>query len=75
MLAINQSDWQPNHIPVMSNQVVEALNVKPHGNYIDGTVGLGGHTRAILEATDNKCTVLGIDKDPQVLKIAKKKTE
>ena len=73
MLAINHSDWQPNHIPVMSNQVVEALNVKTHGNYIDGTVGLGGHTRAILESTDNKCTVLGIDKDPQVLKIAKKR--
>jgi len=73
MLAINQSDWQPNHLPVMSNQVIEALHVKPRGNYIDGTVGLGGHTKAILEATNNKCTVLGIDKDPQVLEIAKKR--
>ena len=73
MLATNQSDWQPNHVPVMSDQVIEALHIKPRGNYIDGTVGLGGHTRAILEATDNKCTVLGIDKDPQVLKIAKKR--
>ncbi|MBG92829.1 MAG: 16S rRNA (cytosine(1402)-N(4))-methyltransferase [Chloroflexi bacterium] len=75
MLATNQSqlDWQPNHTPVMSNQVLEALSVKPCGNYIDGTIGLGGHTKAILEATNNKCTVLGIDRDPQVLEIAKKR--
>ena len=53
MLATNQSDWQPNHVPVMSDQVIEALHIQPRGNYIDGTVGLGGHTRAILEATDN----------------------
>lgn len=36
------------HIPVMLNEVVRALNVKPGGIYVDATFGAGGHTKAIL---------------------------
>ena len=40
------------HIPVMLNEVLENLNIKDKGVYIDGTFGNGGYTSAILDAKD-----------------------
>ncbi|HOK52068.1 MAG TPA: 16S rRNA (cytosine(1402)-N(4))-methyltransferase, partial [Bacteroidales bacterium] len=37
------------HVPVLLNAVVEGLNIKPDGIYVDATFGGGGHARAILE--------------------------
>ena len=37
------------HIPVLVEEVIEALNVKPYGRFIDCTVGNGGHAAAILD--------------------------
>jgi len=37
------------HIPVMLNEVLDYLNLKKEGIYIDCTFGKGGHSRAILE--------------------------
>jgi 16S rRNA (cytosine1402-N4)-methyltransferase len=37
------------HIPVMLNEVLNYLNIKKNGVYIDGTFGNGGHSRTILE--------------------------
>ena len=53
-----------NHIPVMLNECLEALNLKPGHWYIDGTFGAGGHTKALLESGVN---VLAIDQDVNVL--------
>ena len=53
------------HIPVMLNEVLEALSPRDGAQYIDGTFGGGGYTRAILEAAD--CRVLGIDRDPAAI--------
>lgn len=53
------------HIPVMMAEVVEALQVKPQGLYIDGTFGRGGYTRAILAAGAG--TVFAIDRDPAAI--------
>lgn len=50
------------HIPVLLNEVVEALEVKPGEKYIDCTYGGGGHFRAIRQAGG---IVLGIDQDPE----------
>ena len=50
------------HIPVMLDEVVAALQPRDGGLYIDATFGAGGYTRAILEVAD--CRVLGIDRDP-----------
>ncbi len=57
------------HIPVLFDQVLEFLRPRPGGRYLDGTVGLGGHARAILEAA-GKAEVLGLDCDAAALEIA-----
>ena len=53
------------HVPVMLDEVLEALSPRDGARYIDGTFGGGGYTRAILEAAD--CRVLGIDRDPDAV--------
>lgn len=60
----------PTHIPVLINEVVEALQVQPGKRYIDCTLGLGGHSRAILEKCSPTGRLLGIDADPEAIKIA-----
>ena len=37
------------HVPVMLNEVLEYLNIKEDGTYIDGTFGTGGHSQEILK--------------------------
>lgn len=52
------------HIPVLLPEVLAALSPTDGENYVDGTFGAGGYTRAILAAAD--CHVLGLDRDPNV---------
>ena len=52
------------HTSVMVKEVVEALNIRPDGTYVDATFGRGGHTRAILECLGPTGRVLAIDRDP-----------
>ncbi len=58
------SDHAP-HIPVMLADVLEVLQPKDGGLYVDGTFGAGGYTRAILGSAD--CAVLAIDRDPSAI--------
>lgn len=60
----------PTHIPVLVNEVAEALQVQSGKRYVDCTLGLGGHARAILEKCTPNGQLLGIDADPEALKIA-----
>jgi len=53
------------HQPVLQKEVLEYLDPKPNENFIDCTVGQGGHARLILEKTAPKGVVLGIDQDPK----------
>ncbi|MGA2286658.1 MAG: 16S rRNA (cytosine(1402)-N(4))-methyltransferase RsmH, partial [Dehalococcoidia bacterium] len=55
------------HIPVMVREMLDGLAVRPGANYVDGTVGEGGHAEAILEAGGG---LLGIDRDPGALAVA-----
>ena len=58
------------HVPVLLDEVLDALQPGPGGRLLDGTLGLGGHSLAWLEATaaagDVGC-VVGIDRDPEAL--------
>jgi 16S rRNA (cytosine1402-N4)-methyltransferase len=55
------------HVPVMLEEVLRFLQPRPGGYYIDGTLGGGGHTAAILERSAPDGRVLGIDTDVQAL--------
>ena len=58
------------HIPVLCDKVVAFLKPKSEGVYIDGTVGLGGHSTAILETSAPDGHVIGIDLDLEALAVA-----
>jgi 16S rRNA (cytosine1402-N4)-methyltransferase len=58
------------HIPVLLNEAIEALQVKRGGQYVDCTIGEGGHAAAILELGG---LVLGIDIDPQAIELARER--
>ena len=58
------------HIPVMLNEVLEGLNIRPDGVYIDVTFGGGGHSRAILERLGEHGRLLGFDQDLDAVKNA-----
>ena len=64
-----------NHISVLLNESVEALNVKPEGVYLDGTLGGGGHSSLICEKLGESGTLIGIDRDTAELNAAGKKLE
>jgi len=58
------------HIPVLLKETVEALSIQPGGRYIDCTVGGGGHAEAILERSAPGGQLLGIDADPEAVRLA-----
>lgn len=60
------------HVPVMLDEVMEAMNIKSSGIYVDATLGLGGHAEGILKRAQD-CTLIGIDRDDNALAIAKKR--
>jgi 16S rRNA (cytosine1402-N4)-methyltransferase len=58
------------HIPVLAEEVVDALDVSPGRRYIDCTLGGGGHSAAILARCQPGGTLLGIDADPEAINLA-----
>jgi 16S rRNA (cytosine1402-N4)-methyltransferase len=55
------------HVPVMLEEVLKFLQPRAGGHYVDGTLGGGGHTQAILERSAPDGKVLGIDADAQAV--------
>lgn len=61
-----------NHTPVMLNECIEGLNIKPNGIYVDGTLGGAGHSSVIAsKLTTGK--LICIDKDSDALRVAKER--
>lgn len=56
------------HIPVMLDEAIAALNPVASGDYIDGTFGNGGYSKAVL--AHGQTRVFAIDRDPQAIKLA-----
>ena len=61
------------HTPVLAREVVSFMAPRDTGVYVDGTVGLGGHAAAILEASAPSGRLIGTDLDSEALAIAKEK--
>lgn len=61
------------HIPVLVDEVIQFLQPKNHGFYVDGTVGLGGHAAVILQKSAPEGFLLGIDLDVEALAIAEER--
>jgi len=60
------------HRPVLLDEVLQALAVKPGGVYVDGTFGRGGHAAAILAQLGPAGRLLAMDKDPEAVQSARK---
>ncbi len=73
MSASNDANLDRRHTPVLYQRVLTALNPCVGARYIDGTLGLGGHARGILEASAPDGQLLGIDIDPITLLQAEKR--
>lgn len=63
------------HIPVLLNECIEGLKIKPDGIYIDGTLGGAGHSSQILKKLSPQGKLIGIDRDKEALSAAQKKLE
>ncbi|WP_029898282.1 16S rRNA (cytosine(1402)-N(4))-methyltransferase RsmH [Desulfohalovibrio reitneri] len=58
------------HVPVLRDEVVAWLSPRPGGRYLDGTLGLGGHARAVMEAAGGEAELIGLDRDREALQEA-----
>ena len=58
------------HVPVLLGPVLEGLNIKKEGTYVDATFGRGGHSRAILDALGSEGRLIAIDRDPEAIAAA-----
>lgn len=61
------------HIPVLYDEVIEALNIKADGTYIDGTVGGGGHSSGICERLSEQGRLIAVDRDKTALAAAQER--
>ena len=63
-------ETQPSHLPVMWAQVMDGLQVRRDGRYLDGTFGRGGHARGVLDRLGPDGRLLVMDKDPEAIATA-----
>jgi 16S rRNA (cytosine1402-N4)-methyltransferase len=64
---------QAGHVPVLLKEAIDFLAVRRGGTYIDATVGLGGHSYEIARRLGAPGHLIGLDKDPAALGIAREK--
>ena len=56
------------HVPVLLNESIKGLSIKPEGIYVDLTFGGGGHSKLILEKLNNKEKLFSFDTDIDAIK-------
>lgn len=60
-----------NHIPIMTREILELLDIKADGIYVDCTLGGGGHAKLIAEKLNKSGRLIGIDQDEEAIEAAK----
>jgi 16S rRNA (cytosine1402-N4)-methyltransferase len=71
MVACRMNEEIGAHLPVLFDEVLQNLVVKPDGIYVDATFGRGGHAQAILNQLNSNGRLYAIDKDPEAIKHAR----
>ena len=61
------------HKSVLLEEVIENLNIKPDGIYVDGTLGGGGHALEVVKRLNEKGRLIGIDQDADAIEAAKER--
>ena len=59
------------HVPVLFQEAIGFLRVRPNGTYVDCTVGLAGHSEGIIRLLGPEGRFIGFDRDPEALQLAK----
>jgi 16S rRNA (cytosine1402-N4)-methyltransferase len=63
------------HVPVLLNEAIRYLNVRAGGTYVDATLGFAGHATAIARQLGGKGRLVGFDRDPEALEMARARFE
>ena len=61
------------HIPVLLNETIEGLNIKPNGTYVDLTLGRAGHSSEILKRLNKDGLLIGVDQDKEAIEESDKR--
>ena len=61
------------HVPVLLKEAIDFLAIRRGGTYIDATVGLGGHSFEIAKRLGAQGHLIGFDKDPAALELARQR--
>jgi 16S rRNA (cytosine1402-N4)-methyltransferase len=65
----------PRHVPVLLEEVLEYLNVRPGGVICDATLGLAGHSSEIAKRLGGSGRLIGFDRDPEAMEMARARLE
>ena len=63
------------HVPVLLQDAIRYLNVRPGGTYVDATLGLAGHSTAIARQLGPRGRLIAFDRDPEAMTIARKRLD
>jgi 16S rRNA (cytosine1402-N4)-methyltransferase len=61
------------HVPVLLQEAIRYLNVRPGGTYVDATLGLAGHSTAIARQLGPRGRLIAFDRDPEAMALAREK--
>ncbi len=65
----------PRHVPVLLDEVLEYLNVRPGGVICDATLGLAGHSSEIVKRLGGRGKLIAFDRDPEAMERGKARLE
>ena len=63
------------HVPVLLHEAIDFLRVRPNGTYVDCTLGFAGHSEAIYRQLGPEGHLIGFDRDPEAMELAKARLE